>query len=999
MYQIKATLLLLLISLFSQSIFSGEYYKYVVQKGDSLQVIAELASQTPEYIFELNNELGIGLENLRPGIEVFLPQTSDNEVSKCPDGSPFGFIPAKLKINPKEILTSCLKSLESLIDEEIFYDVSIEDFDWVKFSSSRLYFKYYVNAKELYLYFPQEDLNNDINNVNFSPPGELIVLTTDDTIPRKTPGYEDHFYIYENLDSPFIDFLDLSKSHNKFVLDLSLGRFNNDLFNQIDLIGLSHHVRTNLLKWTLEFLRDNGNKETQRVADLLYFFMLDHLRFSQTQILTNDDMYVFFSLSNYFANTDQPEKVVAIYQEVKKFICDSCDLNNTMLNYENNNLNLNFTSLENLFLLNWYGTSAEFIFISNDWLEDWISKKDGQIDFYEKISAKWYEPSWEQFYLENQAYLHSTVATRVLEHQKCEISEKYFEKALGYFNTYIKIENDYHYRTHRDYAYESVYLAECYLIKTKFNKAKEFLSLSSDLLDQAQNIRYVDKILETIISGHEAYIDGQRNLAHQKLKNAYQMIFNIPDNEINIIFQDSISSSLNLIYILESMIKSGEINFLELNRVLNTFSFDNEIMNIKIESENKNLVSLQLELKAIQNEIVLFENKIEKLSDEEFQKLNEAYVEKQDIIGKIFNQSKKINAYLNPSFISTSQIQDRLEDNEYLVIYTFFEHTSWGAILSNKSQHLINLGYGVNSLNQDQTKLKNSINSDFNFEASLDLYESIFKPLENVFVTGSTIKIFNNDNLTVPFEMFTTGENSYENNDLAFINANWLINDYTFTKIFEINLVASNKDFEEEFLGIANSQNFEHLGLAPLTEADLEVIDLGRSSNAKKENILLKEKANKEIFFKKLFKTYEKIVIATHAVPAGWKGFISEPSLILNSKTNDHFLTSSEIAQLDIAADLVILSACNSLENDLNKIYKAFLVAGASTVVYSNWQLDSSYANEFNDALFAELWVNSDLQKHEAVRNVALKFINNYSDPSYANPKFWANFTVGYGNL
>lgn len=985
MYQIKATLLLLLISLFSQSIFGTEYYKYIVQKGESLQDIAELKSLDSEYIFDLNNQLGIGLERLDEGAEIFLPKNSIEDLDRCPGVSGVLLIPNS-KVNLEKFLLSCLRLIEKEVDEEIFFNVQEDNFDWNKFNTSKLYLEYYMMTYALYR-----------SEKYKTKPDILINLNFEDIAEKKISGYEE--LIYWCSWCKFDQYLDPTKIYNKFFLEILNNKFREDLFKEINFTNLPYHIRIPILTETIKLLEVQKNTDyINELADQLHFYIFDHFRFNGKYI-DHNTRTALSVLSYNYSNTDQPEKAVDIYNQFKKFICDNCDLSGIYFENDDKKVEYSANAIQDIFFLDFFGSSAEFPFISNDNLKKWVLQKDKQIQYYKKTVANWGELSDRDILISsgNLGYQYSSVSTRLLEHQKCELSEKYFDLALNHFNKYKNLGDSW--RGFRSYAYESIYLAECYSLEGNFEKAKKFIIITNELLDESKVKIFVDEILKTTVSALENYIDGDEDLASIELMKAYEMVLNIPDNEKNILLQDSISSSLNLMLILKNYLNSREINFLELNRILNSFTYENEILNIKIESENNNLLAFQLQLKTIQNELVLLESQIEDISDKEFIKLNELYVLKQEIIKKIFNQSKRLNTYLNPSSIEINEIQAQLKDKEYLVTYTFFEHTSWAFLISNKSQHLINLGYGINSLNQDQTKLKNSLNQKFNFEASLNLYKSLFKPLENFIETESTIKILNNDNLTVPFEMFTTSKNSFENSDLAFINANWLINDYIFTRVFEINLRTGKKDFEEEFLGIANSENFGHLGLAPLTEADSEVIDLGRSSNAKKENILLRENANKEILFKKLIKTYEKIVIATHAVPAGWKGFTSEPSLILNSKTNDYFLTSSEIAQLDIAADLVILSACNSLENDLNKIYKAFLVAGANTVVYSNWQLDSTYANKFNDALFAELWVNSDLQKHEAVRNVALKFINNYSDPSYANPKFWANFTVGYGNL
>ena len=96
---------------------------------------------------------------------------------------------------------------------------------------------------------------------------------------------------------------------------------------------------------------------------------------------------------------------------------------------------------------------------------------------------------------------------------------------------------------------------------------------------------------------------------------------------------------------------------------------------------------------------------------------------------------------------------------------------------------------------------------------------------------------------------------------------------------------------------------------------------------------------------------------------------------------------------------MVILSSCSGITEDFKKLYKSFLVAGAKSVVHANWNLESKFAAEFTDEFFKELWLKNDINKHEAIRNVALSFLDDYSNPMYADPAFWGNFSIGYSSL
>jgi CHAT domain-containing protein len=79
---------------------------------------------------------------------------------------------------------------------------------------------------------------------------------------------------------------------------------------------------------------------------------------------------------------------------------------------------------------------------------------------------------------------------------------------------------------------------------------------------------------------------------------------------------------------------------------------------------------------------------------------------------------------------------------------------------------------------------------------------------------------------------------------------------------------------------------------------------------------------------------------------------LAEPSLALTlpkepSETDDGLLTASEVAQLKLNADWVVLSACNTIAGDkvgaeaLSGLAWAFFYAGARALLVSHWAVDA----------------------------------------------------------
>ena len=142
---------------------------------------------------------------------------------------------------------------------------------------------------------------------------------------------------------------------------------------------------------------------------------------------------------------------------------------------------------------------------------------------------------------------------------------------------------------------------------------------------------------------------------------------------------------------------------------------------------------------------------------------------------------------------------------------------------------------------------------------------------------------------------------------------------------------------------------------------------------------------------------YKIIHFATHGLVLPEQPNLS--ALVLtDSGREDGYLTAAEIAQLDINADFVNLSAC---ETGLGKIYggegvvglaQSFLIAGANSLSVSLWQVSDISTQEFMTG-FYELVVNEGYTYKEAMSEMKRQFIQS---EEYSHPYYWAPF-IFYG--
>ncbi len=203
---------------------------------------------------------------------------------------------------------------------------------------------------------------------------------------------------------------------------------------------------------------------------------------------------------------------------------------------------------------------------------------------------------------------------------------------------------------------------------------------------------------------------------------------------------------------------------------------------------------------------------------------------------------------------------------------------------------------------------------------------------------------------------------------------------------------------------IANVDEVRQLDSLPDTADELYALAKILQSDSK--SIYLRQQAT-EIRVKTTDLTpYKTIAFATHGLMAGQFKGVAEPALVFtppNEGTvdDDGLLTASEVAQLKLNADWVILSACNTASSDgkpgaegLSGLAKAFFYAGTRSLLVSHWSVDSGATMELTTNMFDEYAKNPKAGKSEALRRSMLALMYNKNKPHYAHPMFWAPFVV-----
>jgi tetratricopeptide (TPR) repeat protein len=308
------------------------------------------------------------------------------------------------------------------------------------------------------------------------------------------------------------------------------------------------------------------------------------------------------------------------------------------------------------------------------------------------------------------------------------------------------------------------------------------------------------------------------------------------------------------------------------------------------------------------------------------------------------------------------------------------------------------------------------INQDlfsFNAEAAWNFYRKVFKELiEKIPSDERLIFSFPNELILLPVELLVI-EWDEDSSPFYYKDKRFLIERYPVlytpsasiyaeqykksmssisTNLLIGNPQISNKDFTVSYRSgllsddVSSSRNVELFPLEYSAE-EIEYVNDIVANNV----VLLAENAT-EVNFKTNATSSSLIHLSTHSFL-----YNTQPLIIFSSQDNkddDGFLEISEIVQLNLKCDLVVLSSCRSGLGSIDEaegvlgMQKAFFEAGANSIIVSLWDVNDKYTSYFMKDFYN--YLSEGYNKAEALRKTKIEFAEKYS----ANPYYWSGFVL-----
>jgi tetratricopeptide (TPR) repeat protein/CHAT domain-containing protein len=216
---------------------------------------------------------------------------------------------------------------------------------------------------------------------------------------------------------------------------------------------------------------------------------------------------------------------------------------------------------------------------------------------------------------------------------------------------------------------------------------------------------------------------------------------------------------------------------------------------------------------------------------------------------------------------------------------------------------------------------------------------------------------------------------------------------------------AITRGYSEFWQGSSLDRKALALALPTLLDTADELQAVAAKVGASPADIHLQKDASETAVKRAPLADYRVVYFATHGLIAGDVKGLGESALALTipsepSVTDDGLLTASEVAQLKLNADWVVLSACNTAAGDkpgaeaLSGLARSFFYTGARALLVSHWSVDSEASARLITSTFDILKSDPKLGRAEALRRAMLGLMSDTSDPLNAYPALWAPFVV-----
>ena len=360
------------------------------------------------------------------------------------------------------------------------------------------------------------------------------------------------------------------------------------------------------------------------------------------------------------------------------------------------------------------------------------------------------------------------------------------------------------------------------------------------------------------------------------------------------------------------------------------------------------------------------------------------------------------------------QIQTHLGENEAMLSYSFARNENNHVLLITKEQirllYLPLTGHINNYITHYYNKIQSEARLQSFAKASHHLYQVLFLPLEKYLKDIRKLVIIAPSLESTPFEALVS-KLPLKSLGNDFSRLNYLSNRFQISYHYSATLW-----YQTQREALAKKQKLDLVAFAPfsggkgttystvrgsglnLPESKVEVSTIFNLCKAKglDAKISLSTSATKAQFIEQA-KQANIVHVASHS-EANFKNAGLAKIRFVGCGTGEDLsgcLLASEVYNLELNADLLVLSSCESGVGKLVKgegvfsLARSFLYAGARNIVFSLWEVDDVYTRELMVAFYQQFLGKNSVSYVSALRFAQQKLIR-----QGVHPKHWAGIVL-----
>ena len=370
--------------------------------------------------------------------------------------------------------------------------------------------------------------------------------------------------------------------------------------------------------------------------------------------------------------------------------------------------------------------------------------------------------------------------------------------------------------------------------------------------------------------------------------------------------------------------------------------------------------------------------------------------------------------------MSSREVQKELGRNEVLLEYSLTDSILFTYVISHEKTEIFQ-----QKIDTDFRKLcldYYNVITDQSFsygvretfkhyvEKAHGLYNILIDPIEASIEDKNIILVPDGEISYVSFEALLT--RPVDGNKFNYYHLPYLVLDHGFSNSFSATVHFTESKTKEktrkDILAFAPSYsniNAQNIGFELLRQSDRE--QLIRIPGVKEEvqkissfmdADVYEDLAASETRFKEEASDYKVLHLAMHTILDDKNPLYSKLAFTqMADTTEDGFLHTYEIYNMQINAELAVLSSCNSGFGELQEgegiqsLARGFAYAGCPSILMTLWEVADNSTVEIMERFY--FYLDKGFSKNEALRRSKIDFLVN-ADHLKSNPFFWSSFVL-----